>query len=127
MLIKNKWMIPFLLLSFSGTAWASDGTGITTEMVYVVASVSNISDGLKKKSPCLSTGLHELNSEFDVSEHASWFLNSSLGIGSETACYMPVTKYISTCPALQWVQDSSGDKGSRAAQVAMLRMGIYLP
>jgi len=153
MLIKNKWLMPFLLFGFGGTAWASDDAGITAEMVYVVESVSNISGGLKKDSSYLSTadlavtvdtaqagwwqggtwfveflsnqgvdpssfigdvqtasniadgnrtrlqqfwyqqalgehvslllGLDDLNAEFYVSEYASWFLNSSFGIGPE--------------------------------------------
>lgn len=153
MLMKNKWIIPFILFSFGGVAWASDDAAITTEMVYIGESVSNISGGLKKDSSYLSTadltvtldtaqagwwqggtwfveflsnqgvdpssfigdvqtasniadgnrtrlqqfwyqqefgehaslllGLDDLNAEFYVSEYASWFLNSSFGIGPE--------------------------------------------
>ncbi|PCI44525.1 MAG: carbohydrate porin [Proteobacteria bacterium] len=186
MLIKNKWLMLFLLLSFGGTAWASDGTGITTEMVYVGESVSNISGGLKKGSSYLSTadlvvsidtaqagwwqdgawfveflsnqgldpsrfigdvqtasnigdgnrtrlqqfwyqheldnhvsillGVHDLNSEFYVSEYGSWFLNSSFGIGSEISGNVGISLW----PEAGWAA-----RLNMHGEHAYLRAGVY--
>lgn len=62
-------------------------------------------------------GLHDLNSEFDVSEYASLFLNSSFGIGPEISANVPVSIF----PKPGWgvvarVQDSLGD---------VVRIGLY--
>lgn len=139
MLIKNKWMVQFLLLNFSGTTWASDGT----EMPYMGERVSDVSSSLKKSLPYLSaadlavsistadgnrTNLQKLWHQHEHAEHAPWLLSHLFAIGAEIAsCYMSAAKYTSTHSAQQWIQGSRGVNGSCAAQVAMLHMGTHLP
>jgi len=70
-----------------------------------VQTVSNIADGNRTRLQqfwyqqelgehvSVLLGLHDLNSEFYVSEYASWFLNSSFGIGPDMSGNVPTSLF----------------------------------
>jgi len=70
-----------------------------------VQTASNIADGNRTRLQqfwyeqtlgehfSILLGLHDLNSEFYVSEYASWFLNSSFGIGPDVSGNVPTSLF----------------------------------